>query len=310
MAHLGVILKQPGETLAHAVDYSLVFGNAAGVLVSAVVTAASGISVAQSIASTSLNLIFTGGTTATDYAVTIVAQVNIDGVAQTVEDEFTVRVLEVIPSLLAPIAIKPWMAWASDLTPKVPDALLPSIMEALQEATRRHFTKTRAYRINGIALGSTVAGQSVYVVPLPSGVQLVGVPDARVGENDATEIQRYAAVEIPRDTDPTPDTHIAVNGTNSVLIWPTPTVAGQAITINAAVAPDETLEGIEHLLYVEHQEAIEAAALAELYGDKTKPWSDPAMARALNREGKTRRLMHSTQAGPRSERMRLRSNPT
>jgi hypothetical protein len=131
-----------------------------------------------------------------------------------------------------------------------------------------------------------------------------------VGENDATEIQRYAAVEIPRDTDPTPDTHIAVNGTNSVLIWPTPTVAGQAITINAAVAPDETLEGIEHLLYVEHQEAIEAAALAELYGDKTKPWSDPAMARALNREGKTRRLMHSTQAGPRSERMRLRSNPT
>jgi hypothetical protein len=212
--------------------------------------------------------------------------------------------------LLAPPNIKPWMTWAADLTPKMPDALLPSIMEALQEATRRHFTKTRAYRLNGISLGATVAGQSVYVVPLPSGVQLVGVPDARVGEEAATEIQRYAAVEIPRDTNPTPDTCIAVNGTSSVLIWPTPTVAGQAITINAAVAPDETLEGIEYLLYVEHQEAIEAAALAELYGDKTKPWSDPAMAQALNREAKTRRLMHSTQAGPRSERNRLRSNPT
>lgn len=310
MAQLGVITKQPGEALVYAVDYSLVFGNAAGLLSSAVVTAAAGISVAQGIASPSLNLTLTGGATGTDYAVTIVAQVVIEGVPQTIEDEFTVRVLEVVPSLLAPLAVQTWMAWAAELAPKMPDALVPSIIGALKEATQDHFRKTRAYRLNGLSAGLTVAAQPVYVVALPSGLELVGVPQAKVGKDDAEEIDALASVDLPEVGDDLDAWRVAVDGANSIRLWPTPTTPGAAITLNVAVMPDLTLEGIDRNLYRVHREAIEAAALADLYADKTKPWSDPAMAQELQRQAARDRLLHSTRAGPRSARMRLRSEPT
>ena len=201
-----------------------------------------------------------------------------------------------------------WLDWANDLMMYVPDAPIYSVTLALHRSAEAYFRTTRAYRIGPAVVATTSAGTSEYAVTIPAGLDLIGAPACTVGTEEATEIEPEAAVPMPSESD-TADILVGVSVSGTLRLWPAPITAALPITATLAYTMANVATGLDMRQYLLHREPIKAMALDYLLSMNGKPWSNPAEAMRYRKLAQRHRLLGSTQAGARSERMRLRSDP-
>lgn len=206
-------------------------------------------------------------------------------------------------------ALVTWLDWAQELIMFLPDAPLPSIMFALQREAASYFRSTRAYRSDAAVVATTTAGLGEYVVTVPAGLELSGVPDAKVGDDHADEILIESGTPI-YDVDATTPTVVGVASSNTIRVWPTPTLDDLEITASLCFTLTDDAPGVAEAIYLRHREPIKAMALDYMMSQLGKPWTNPQLAMDHRRTAQRGRLLHSTRAGPTSARTRLRSEPT
>lgn len=213
----------------------------------------------------------------------------------------------VTPPPAPPAGTKLWLDWASELKPFLPDCPEFTIMFALQRATTIYYRETRAWRVENVALGSTVAGQRNYTVASPpDDLEMIGLPQAWIGGIEVQEMWPAQASEAPPADAASFDMEIGVSGPASFRIVPAPTVSGQAIVATVAYTIDETATGLPYEQWRQHREGINALALAYLRSQDGKTWTNHVLAAAEDAKARTLMLQHSSQAGPVSAAPKLR----
>lgn len=204
--------------------------------------------------------------------------------------------------------MKLWSAFFRAIVTELGDCPTFTMEDAIKRAAQDFYRDTRAWRVEGVTLATTVIGQRAYTVTTnPTDADLVGLPAVWIGDD---EVQEAA----PGESDDVSSTYtdqtwrVRVTGAAAISLTPGPTEAGQIIKATAAYAPADSATGLDDGLYAEHRRAIEHAALAILLLQKARPWYDPNLSEYHARAGKVAALRFSSMAGP-SRRHPLRSRP-
>ena len=200
-----------------------------------------------------------------------------------------------------------WATMVPAIAAELPDIPKFTAMSAIQREAQEFYRHSRAWRVRGVTLATTVLGQSVYTVATanPSGALLCGLPAIWIDGQEGKELQPGEADEsLPADTSATP--FVGVAGPDSIILSPLPAAAGMVITATVAYEPADSATGLDDELYRLHREGIERAAIARLKAQPGKPWSDPDGAMYWRTEANRLRLEASTNAGPTRQRAPLR----
>ena len=202
-----------------------------------------------------------------------------------------------------------WADMVPGIAGRAPDLPRFTGAEAFQRECVTFYRVTRAWRVRGVALASTVVGQSVYTVTNnPAGASLCGLPAVWIGTQEGKELPTGKADDyLSTDTSATP--FVGVAGPASIILAPFPSSAGVAITATAAYEPASNATGLDDALWAAHREAIEAAVLARLKAQTNKPWSAPMEVMYWEGEANRLALQASTEAGPTRRRASLRVEP-
>lgn len=203
--------------------------------------------------------------------------------------------------------MKLWTDFARVLTLQLPDCPEFTIGNAVQRAAIEFYTNTRAWRLGGVTLATTVASQRAYTVASnPANADLIGLPAIWIDGEEADELPDGAGDDYEA-TDTSSINMVGVTGATSITLAPAPITAGLIVTATAAYAPSTAATGISDELYRLHRQAIEAKALAALLMMRGKPWFDPAGSQMARADYDSEALFVSSQAGPMRRRGNLRT---
>ena len=202
-----------------------------------------------------------------------------------------------------------WADMVPGIAANAPDLPRFTGADAFQREATTFYRVTRAWRVRGVALATTVLGQAAYTVTSnPSSASLCGLPAVWIGGQEGKELPTGKADDyLSTDTSATP--YVGVTGPASIILAPLPSSAGVAITATAAYEPASNAPGLDDALWAAHREAIEAAVLARLKAQTAKPWSAPQEVAYWEGEANRLALQASSEAGPTRRRAMLRVEP-
>lgn len=200
---------------------------------------------------------------------------------------------------------KAWADFIPAIVSELPDCPRFTMSAAVQYVAREFYRDSRAWRVRGVALATTVAGQATYTVTNPSGAILAGLPAVWIADEEVDETPFGGEDDVlPTDSDDRPS--VGVIGPAAIMLTPKPITAGLAVTGTVAYMPAATAADISDDLYDLHHEAIERAAVARLKRMTGKPWSDPQGAMVADQDAQRLALQFASEAGPLRRRAALR----
>lgn len=207
----------------------------------------------------------------------------------------------------APESAMEWIDWSNELMMFLPDAPVPTVMQALQRSAAAYFRATRSMRDDPADVASTTQGLEEYEVTVPEQRILIGVVDAKIGDTDAVEVEADASLPLEREAaDADADAVIGVASESSIRIWPPATADDIVIRATLAYTIADTATGLPESLYRRHRIGINAMALDFMLSMQGKPWSNPAEAARYRKIAQAERLTAGSRAGRRSATARLR----
>lgn len=210
----------------------------------------------------------------------------------------------------APESAMEWIDWSNELMMFLPDAPVPTVMQALQRSASAYFRATRAMRSDPADIASTTEGLEEYEVTVPDQRILVGVIDAKVGDDAAVEVEADASLPLEREAaDADADVVIGVASESSIRIWPPAAADDIVIRATLAYTIADTATGLPESLYRRHRIGINAMALDFMLSQQGKPWSNPVEAARYRKIAQAERLTAGGRAGRRSATARLRVRP-
>lgn len=215
--------------------------------------------------------------------------------------------MPVLIPLASPTTVE-WLTWAERLQLDLKECPTILIADAIREEAIRFYRDSRAWRATGVALATTVAGQSEYTVTaIPAGAALAGLPFVWAGTKEVKE-------SVPGDEDDykpgkTGDVErVGVTAPSEITVYPVPVSSGVAISGTVAYRPGDESTGLSRDLYIAHRDTIECATLATMMMQPGKPWSNPQLADYYSGKASAHGLHDATKAGPR-RRNTLRVQP-
>ena len=196
------------------------------------------------------------------------------------------------------MADKTWLDWSSELAMFLPDCPVFTIADALKRQSRMFYTHTRAWRVDDVDLGLTVAGEQLYQVHLPDDLEMLAITQAWVGGEEVDELVGSSPAGLTSEG--TFEMRIAVVASDQFRLAPAPLVTGEQIMGTVAYVPASAVDGLPTWQWEQHREAIEHYVLSYLRSQAGKPWADPNDAIAHRQEAAIHALRLSTESGPRN----------
>lgn len=174
--------------------------------------------------------------------------------------------------------------------------------EVAKRLTIEFYQETRAWRVEGVTLGTTVANQAEYTVTNPTATDLAGLPAVWIDDVEAPETRPGTQDDGPRSTSSSTNS-VGVVAINKIRLSPPPDAAGRVIKATVAYKPGDAATGIDDQLFRDHWQAIRCKILAHLLMQPGKPWTDMKAAGYYENKYATEGCDVSADAGP------LKRNP-
>lgn len=178
----------------------------------------------------------------------------------------------------SPAPLSEWLDYVLPHVPGCPDVAVKA--EVLKAAI--DFCEQAPQVRQALELIDVLAGTATYTLPIPDGLSLVWVDEARLGGMPLTGLSRAEAHSLyGNDWDTHQDVPRAYTLPDRVSIQLVPVPIDPALAglaVRATLQPSTTATTLPAVLANNYKEAIAWGALARLLAVPGKPWSNPPLA--------------------------------
>lgn len=306
MAFLGVITRQPSESLPITIRYERALAGRLGTVGIPVVTAPSGVTVgAVTVDGTTATVFTNGGTSGQEYMVEVTTILTIDGVPETVQDEFVLVVQETLTSADTE-------TWASSA--RLYDDALPNVLQYVQgcpdetaifhirQAAIEFFQKSLAWR-EELPITTTTLDQSVYVFKTPVGASVAKLLSYSFNDEDHTVTDGDMARSMMLGN--SSDNLVWTLDRNVFEINPSPE-DGESVRVGVALKPAQDSTSIPGQHFEHHIDAIAVGAIARILNIPKQSFTDHTLAMQMRADFEAKMNRAASAAAKSFSRSRLR----
>jgi hypothetical protein len=173
--------------------------------------------------------------------------------------------------------MKAWSTFYPDVLPELPGAPLPMVDHWLRNAVIEFCERSKAL-VADLDLINAVTGQPGYVLPAPTGTDMVEVVGAWFSGKKITPkspLYLDGKYEDWATETGTPD-HYTQQAKDSILLVPMPEAdAVGALKIKAAIKPSATSTGVDDWIFAQFRKAIAAGCKAGMMAMPSVEWANP-----------------------------------